>query len=148
MEVVPTVGSSRSGSQVVEVKFTSHTERSFQQDVLFDFGYKPYVVQTLKVEIGSSKEMNFIKEFQEQMKGDSQHWIFDSENLCQDYVDRSKFGADASYVEFVLPEEQKLMPMVHRALDPDTPLSSDNYNPRFHTLLYVEEVARFTALSR
>ena len=145
-DILLTAGSLRSGSHVVEVEFTSHTERSFQQDVVFDFGCKPFVVKTLRVEIGSSEEMSLIKDFQEQMKADSHHWTFASEDLCQDYIDRSRFGPDASHVEYDLPEEQELMSLIQRALD--TPLSSANYNSRFHTLLYVEEVARFTALSR
>jgi exoribonuclease R/superfamily I DNA and/or RNA helicase len=134
-------------SHVVEVEFTSQTERSFQQDIVFDFGCKPYVIKTLRVEIGSSEELTLIKKFQETMKETSQHWTFDSEDLCRKYMGPSRFTADTSHDMFELPEEQELMSMIQRALD-DAELSSDNYKSRFHTFLYVEEVARIAALNR
>ena len=143
-EIAAKEKSLRNGTHVLKIEFTSLTEQSFRQDVLLDFGVKPYLIKTLRIEIGNSEEMNLIKEFHQQMKNQSDQWTFDDKHLCQDYIDR-RIDEEGFETKHLRPQGKQLMSRIHKALD--EPLSTNNYHSRFHTLLFVEEIARVTALS-
>ena len=145
-EIAAKEKSLRKGSHVLKIEFASLTEQSFRQDVLLDFGVKPYLIKTLRIEIGNSEEMNLIKEFYQQMKNQADEWTFDAEDLCQDYIDRTRIDEEGFKTKHALPQDQEFMSLIHAALN--EPLSMANYHSHFHTLLFVEEIARVTTLSR
>ncbi|UYV83673.1 HELZ [Cordylochernes scorpioides] len=129
----------------LHVSFNTSVFGTFRQSVVFDFGTKPILVQKLCVDVVPVEHMEKLQ-VKELLLSTTERW--DSTNvLIQPFSKNPHSLTDDDYALlswFPPPNISKFI-VTQSVMEP---LTKDNYVPRLHDLLYVEEMAHFKLISK
>lgn len=132
------------GTTIITIKFKSNIYGSFNQAVIFDFGFKPYLSQHLRVDVYPANE-GF------ELSKDGKQLVVSSENRWTD-ENADIYRLPSTHLEEHCLDLQRRYPQANQKLKfptafETTVLNNFNYKERMHLLLCVEELAQARILS-
>lgn len=136
-ELSSTNPSSETQLLTASVKFESNRAGSFPCDVIFDLGAFPYLIQTLRVEIADSKNLEALKKLQRSTRLQDGHWDVAERDVVYSNIRQSAGGTN-----YDIPDSASLGADINRLgiVGGGAELTKDSYKPLFHALLFLEEL--------
>uniref|UniRef100_A0A671KDJ6 Probable helicase with zinc finger domain n=1 Tax=Sinocyclocheilus anshuiensis TaxID=1608454 RepID=A0A671KDJ6_9TELE len=129
----------------VVVSFSTEIFGTFRQTVVFDFGSEPVLMQRVMVDAASIEDLEHLMQARQQLLMTAKRWDSSCKTIVE-FVPNENMDLERSLLtryQIPLSADQLFTQSVL-----DKTLTRDNYQPRFHDLLYIEEIAQYKEVSK
>ncbi|TSK77148.1 putative helicase with zinc finger domain [Bagarius yarrelli] len=129
----------------VEVAFKTEIFGTFRQTVVFDFGSEPVLMQRVMVDAASIEDLEHLMQARQQLLMTAKRWDSTCKTIV-DFVPNENMELERSLLsryQIPLSADQLFTQSVL-----DKTLTRENYQPRLHDLLYIEEIAQYKEVSK
>ncbi|KAA0705294.1 Zinc finger domain [Triplophysa tibetana] len=129
----------------VVVSFTTEIFGTFRQTVVFDFGSEPVLMHRVMVDAACIEDLEHLMQARQQLLMTAKRW----DSLCKtivEFVPNENMELERSLLtryQIPLSADQLFTQSVM-----DKTLTRENYQSRFHDLLYIEEIAQYKEVSK
>uniref|UniRef100_A0A8C2HBF1 Probable helicase with zinc finger domain n=1 Tax=Cyprinus carpio TaxID=7962 RepID=A0A8C2HBF1_CYPCA len=129
----------------VEVSFSTEIFGTFRQTAVFDFGSEPVLMQRVMVDAASIEDLEHLMQARQQLLMTAKRWDSSCKTIVE-FVPNENMDLERSLLtryQIPLSADQLFTQSVL-----DKTLTRDNYQPRLHDLLYIEEIAQYKEVSK
>uniref|UniRef100_A0A671T092 Probable helicase with zinc finger domain n=1 Tax=Sinocyclocheilus anshuiensis TaxID=1608454 RepID=A0A671T092_9TELE len=129
----------------VVVSFSTEIFGTFRQTVVFDFGSEPVLMQRVMVDAASIEDLEHLMQARQQLLMTAKRWDSSCKTIVE-FVPNENMDLERSLLtryQIPLSADQLFTQSVL-----DKTLTRDNYQPRLHDLLYIEEIAQYKEVSK
>uniref|UniRef100_A0A8C1N6P1 Probable helicase with zinc finger domain n=1 Tax=Cyprinus carpio TaxID=7962 RepID=A0A8C1N6P1_CYPCA len=129
----------------VEVSFSTEIFGTFRQTAVFDFGSEPVLMQRVMVDAASIEDLEHLMQARQQLLMTAKRWDSSCKTIVE-FVSNENMDLERSLLtryQIPLSADQLFTQSVL-----DKTLTRDNYQPRLHDLLYIEEIAQYKEVSK
>lgn len=129
----------------VEVAFRTEIFGTFRQTVVFDFGSEPVLMQRVMVDAASIEDLEHLMQARQQLLMTAKRWDSSCKTIVE-FIPNENMELERSLLsryQIPLSADQLFTQSVL-----DKTLTRENYQPRLHDLLYIEEIAQYKEVSK
>ncbi|NP_998431.1 probable helicase with zinc finger domain [Danio rerio] len=129
----------------VEIAFSTEIFGTFRQTVVFDLGCEPVLMQRVMVDAASIEDLEHLLQARQQLLMTAKRWDSSCKTIVE-FVPNENMDLERSLLtryQIPLSADQLFTQSVL-----DKTLTRDNYQPRLHDLLYIEEIAQYKEVTK
>ncbi|XP_078614345.1 putative helicase with zinc finger domain [Branchiostoma floridae x Branchiostoma japonicum] len=134
---------------IVQISFCSNQYGSFNQDIVFDFGQRPFLFCRFNVDVGMETDLDSLKKLRNQFSPLGTSW--EDQGKMVHYIDEANMNEDVDKDLVMMakyPPPQDPEKFVNLKVSKEDVLDKFNYRKRQHQLLFIEEAEQSEHIRR